>query len=300
MRISTSLAAACILLAGQAALRADVVQLNDGTTMTGDIKKAPDGWVVTDAHGKTTHVAASAVRSIAPSPRGIDPKDAAQERLASLRRSVAAFNDTRVVIDRYEKFIELNKAQPIAEDARKELALWKDRQARGMVKVGANWILPEERAKLQEQALVVVDQARTLLKQGKLRDADAAVTRALEVDPTNPSALYVKGLIAFRQDQIPVARKAFEGVRDAIPDHGPALNNLAVIMWRQNQQMAAMGVYLQAMQAMPLNKELLNNVAEALNALTDDQRKSAIAQKVQKLWAEQDVQLHHQLMQIGW
>jgi predicted nucleic acid-binding Zn-ribbon protein len=85
-----------------------------------------------------------------------------------------------------------------------------------------------------------------------------------------------------------------------MPDHGPALNNLAVIQWRQNQQMAAMGTYLLAMQAMPLNKELLNNVAEALNALPEDQRKSTIAQKVLRLWTEQDAQLQQQMKLSGW
>src|SRR5262249_46941942 len=41
------------------------------------------------------------------------------------------------------------------------------------------------------------------------------------------------------------------------------------------------------------------NVAEALNALTDEQRKSAIVQKAIKLWNEQDTQLQQQMMQVG-
>jgi len=53
------------------------------------------------------------------------------------------------------------------------------------------------------------------------------------------------------------------------------------------------------MQAMPLNKELLNNVAEALNALTDEQRKAPLAQKAIKLWTEQDAQLQQQMMTQG-
>jgi hypothetical protein len=64
--------------------------------------------------------------------------------------------------------------------------------------------------------------------------------------------------------------------------------------------MAALTVYLQAMQAMPMNKELLNNVAEALNSLSDDQRKAQIAQKVYKLWTEQDAQLQQQYGPMGW
>jgi tetratricopeptide (TPR) repeat protein len=209
-------------------------------------------------------------------------------------------SDLKTIIERYDRFIEQNKDTPVVAQATQDLATWKDRLAKGMVKVGTQWVLPEQRAEIQEKALLAADQARELLKQNKLKDADAAVTRALDVDPTNVSALYLKGLILYRQDQIQAARKAFEAVKEAMPDHGPALNNLAVILWRQNQPMAAMGAYLQAMQAMPMNKELLNNVAEALNSLTDEQRKSPVAQKVIKLWTEQDAQLQQQLMTVGW
>ena len=294
MRIPTLLAMMCLTCP----LLADIIHLNDGNTINGDIKKAADGWYVTTG-GKTTLIPSEQVKSIELAPRG-DPKDVAVGRLASLRHSVEALNDLKQIIDRYEKFMEQNKGLPIINEASKDLAQWKDRLAKGNVKVGAKWVLPEEKANLQEKALLVVDQARELLKQNKMRDADATLTRALEADPTNVSALYLKGLILFRQDQIPAARKAFEAVKEAMPDHGPALNNLAVIQWRQNQQIAAMGSYLAAMQAMPLNKELLNNVAEALNGLTDDQRKSPIVQKAIKLWNEQDTQLQQQMMQLGW
>jgi tetratricopeptide (TPR) repeat protein len=296
MRVHTFLLAA--IMSVSPAVWADIVHLNDGSSINGDIKKAADGWFVTDARGKVRHVSTEEVRSIELAPRG-DPKDVAIGRLASLRRSVEALNDPKMIIDRYEKFIEQNKESSIAPDAKKDLAEWRDRLAQRKVKVGGNWVTPEERSVMQEKALLVADQARELLKQNKLRDADAAVSRALEADPGNVSALYLKGLISYRQDQIPAARKAFEAVKEAMPDHGPALNNLAVILWRQNQQMAAIGAYFQAMQAMPLNKELLNNVAEALNALTDEQRKSPLAQKAIKLWTEQDTQLQQQMMTQG-
>jgi tetratricopeptide (TPR) repeat protein len=299
MRIHTFLAALILSFSAFSTVFAEIIHLNDGTAITGDIKKAADGWFITDAHGKIIHVSTDQVRSIELAPRG-DPKDIAVERLMSLRRSVEALTDLKLVIDRYQKFIEQNKEFPVAEDARKDLAQWKEKQAKGMVRVGSKWVLPEEKAAMQEKALLVADQARELLKQNKLRDADATVTKALEADPSNVSALYLKGLILYRQDQIPAARKAFEAVKEAMPDHGPALNNLAVILWRQNQHVAALNAYLLAMQAMPLNKELLNNVAEALNGLPEEYRKSPVAQKLFKLWTEQDTQLQQQMTLLGW
>jgi tetratricopeptide (TPR) repeat protein len=300
MRIPTFLAA--VVLASPflgSPARAELIHLHDGTTLEGDIKRAADGWFVTDSAGKTTHITSDRVKSIELTAKG-DPKDLAAGRLASLRRSVEVLPDIKTIISRYETFLDQNKDTPAAAEAKKDLAQWRDRLAKGMVKVGAKWVAPEERAQMQEKALTVVAQARDLLKQNKLREADAAVTKALEVDPTNASALYLRGLILYRQDQIQPARKAFEAVKEQMPDHGPSLNNLAVVLWRQNQHMAAMNAYLQAMQAMPLNKELLNNVAEALNALTDEQRRATVVQKAQRLWQEQDAQLQQQMMQVGW
>src|SRR5881275_2258961 len=109
---NSSLLAAVLLVASCPAL-ADVIHLNDGTTMYGDLKRAADGWFVTDARGKVVHVSADSVRSIELSPRG-DPKDQAASKLASLRRSVEALGDLKVIVDRYEKFIEQNKDAPVA------------------------------------------------------------------------------------------------------------------------------------------------------------------------------------------
>src|SRR5262245_51667829 len=128
MRRQTLLAVAFLLIAVPA--RADLLLLNDGTRMEGDIKKAADGWFLTDRAGKVTHVAADSVKSIQLTGRG-DAKDAAAEKLASLRRSVEAFNDPKVVVDRYEKFVEANKNTPALADAMRDLATWHERVEKG-------------------------------------------------------------------------------------------------------------------------------------------------------------------------
>ncbi len=294
------LAVACTIALASIPVWADVIHLNAGGEVKGDrIVKMGDGWDVYEGGKKIQHVMLDNVRSIELTPRG-NPADDAAGKLGSLRRSVEALPDIKMVIDRYEKFIEQNRGQAIAEDAKKDLALWKDRLAKGLVKVGGKWITAEEKSQMQEKSLAVADQARDLLKQNKLKEAEAQVDIALAGDPANASSLYMKGLILYRQDKVPQARQAFEKVKEAMPDHGPTLNNLAVILWRQNQQIGALNYYYQAMQAMPGNKELLNNVAEALNALPDKDKSGVVPQKVYKLWTEQDNQLQQQLMPMGW
>ena len=300
---ATTLTTVVIMASGGGYARADVIHLKDGSTMTGDIKKTPDGWTVIDEKGKSHTFAADAVKSIELSRSAASPESrlVAMDRLMSIRRSVENVTDPKVAIDRFEKFIEQNKDnKPVAAEAEKDLRTWKERLERGMIKVGNRWVGPEEKAQLQEQALGVVAEARELVKQNKLRDAMTMLDKALAVDPTNGSALYLKGLIFYRQDKINDARKAFEAVIVTMPDHGPTLNNLAVVMWRQNQRMPALNVYDQAMVAMPLNKELLNNVAEALAALTPKEQNAPVAQKVYRRWTEQDTQLQQQMAPLGW
>src|SRR5437879_4837399 len=117
MRVQSILLAAAILVSPVAVLFGDVVHLKDGTSINGDIKKAADGWFITDPHGKITHVSSDVVQSIELAPKG-DPKDVAVGRLASLRRSVEALGDLKQIIDRFEKFVEQNKELPIAAEAR--------------------------------------------------------------------------------------------------------------------------------------------------------------------------------------
>ena len=298
---AAAIALGTILFAVSAPAFADIIQLKDGSSVTGDIKKTRDGWVVIDDKGKSHNIAADAVKSIEPTRSNVDARIVAMDRLNSLRRSVENLPDIKTVITRFENFIEQNKDnKPIVAEAQKDLAVWKERLDRNMIKVGNRWVGPDEKAKLQEKSLQVVADARDLLKQNKLRESMAALEKALAVDPNNGPALYIKGLILYRQDKITDARKAFEAVRQSMPDHGPTLNNLAIILWRQNQHLGALNFYDQAMTVMPLNKDLLNNVAEALNGLSDKDKNSQVAQKVYRRWTEQDTQLQQQLMPLGW
>jgi len=106
-------------------LLADIIHLQDGSTINGDIKKAADGWYVT-VNGKTSLVTADQVKSIELAPRG-NPKDVAVGRLASLRHSVEALSDLKVIISRYEAFIEQNKGLPAEVEAIRDLAEWHER-----------------------------------------------------------------------------------------------------------------------------------------------------------------------------
>ncbi|MEO6435528.1 MAG: tetratricopeptide repeat protein, partial [Tepidisphaeraceae bacterium] len=285
-----------VLAAAEA--RGGTIYLTDGSRLDGDVKKSPGGgYVLTDASGKQTVLALDKVKSIelGVAPGAVAPPDRAKANLESLRRSVEYLDDSGEIIKRYQRFVEQSIGSSIEDDARQDLAAWQDRREQGLVKFGTKWVTPADRAALQEKALRQADAARKSLRDGKLADAESLINQALTDDPQNPTALYLRGLLQFKQDQIQAARKSFEQVSQVVGNHGPTLNNLAVVMTRQNQFPASLNAYDAAMIASPKSREILNNMAEAIWNLPDAQRDTPIAQRVLRRFNEQDVELANEL-----
>src|SRR5215469_2155323 len=109
---------AFFLLAGS--LRADIVTLNDGTRLEGELKRTPDGYLITEASGKQTLVAPSDIRGIERK-RSASTPAGAQQSLASLRRSLDSLNDPAVAVQRLGAFIAQNPGTPAASDASQDL-----------------------------------------------------------------------------------------------------------------------------------------------------------------------------------
>ena len=169
-----------------------------------------------------------------------------------------------------------------------------------MVKVGGKWVTPEEQEVLVGKAGDIIREAYDLMKANKLKEAEPLLKQALDLDPQNPVANYLNGVLLFRADKFVPARKAFEATRAQIPSDAAAINNIAVIAWRQNQFLNSIGFYCDAMLAMPANKEILSNVAEALYGLKDELRKTPAAQKTSRLFVEQEAELEKVMAQYGW
>lgn len=276
---------------------ADIIHLNDGTTLQGDIKRTADGWLVTDATGKVTAIPAADVKSIelkkAASPEG------AEQQLASLRRSVANLDDVKRILERYQSFIKQNAGSAAAADARKDLAQWQDRLNRKLVKAGEQWVTPDEFNQLSEKSAQAADAVRPLVAAGKITEAMGAVDKALAITPKSPQLVYLKGVLLMRQGQLVPARNTFQSVEALLPDNAAAHNNIAVILWKTHAQMPALAEYDKAMIADPGNRTILDNVSEALHALPESYHKNSLTRRVVEHFNEQDAGLQKQMAGKG-
>jgi tetratricopeptide (TPR) repeat protein len=278
----------------------DAIVLKNGTRLSGDVTRSGDYWLVTDDSGQILKINPADVQAIEKTPgAGPASPDAAMNALASLRRSVQAVDDPKVALDKYARFLEQYGDTPAADEARKDIAIWKDRSDKGMVRFGSQWMSPDERAQQQAKSIAIAQEARQLIKQNRMREAETVVRSALQTDPNNASALYLLAVLEYTRGAWPAARKAFESVDDIVPNHAPTLNNLAVVAWRQNQWGAAMLNYDKAMQAAPEDERILSNFAEALHAMPDDARRSQVARAAIRRYEEQEARLVPKMMEKG-
>lgn len=287
----------CWALSAAPAAIADVVRLRDGTAVEGDIQRTEDGWVVVADDGRRRLVPFAAVASIEARPK--TGGDAAAQRLVSLRRALDNVSDPRAAIDRYRVFIAQFDGNPAAEQARTDLQVWQDRADKKLVKLGDRWLAADERADLDAKSADAARAAIDLFRQSRLREAAPLLDKGVADNPRAAALWYLKGVMHFRQDQIAAARKAFETVLTILPDHAPSLNNLGVILWRQNAQTGALNRYDQALRAAPASRPVLDNLAEALNALPDEQRNGSALKTVVRHFTEQDLALQDAMRRQG-
>jgi tetratricopeptide (TPR) repeat protein len=277
----------------------DVIHLKDGRVLRGTVQRGPEGYVVTTEDGKRETIPVDRVKLLEATndPAGADR---AMQGLESLRRAVLNLDDIDQILERFRRFVDQNPDTPAAREAMRDIQQWEERKAQGLVKFAGQWVTQRIREQSRRQSLDNAQQALQLLKQGRMTEADPLLRQALDEDPQNVTAMYLRAYLLAEQDQLVAAKKLLEETLALVPDHVPTLNNLAVVLWRQKQPAAAMVRYDRAMMVSPGNKQVLNNVAEALHALPEDARRGTAAQKARQRFESQDAQLQAELEPTGW
>ena len=280
--------------------RADTLRKTDGTTLEGTVYRADDGWRVVDEAGNETFVPADEVAGLSVGESSDEPAPGRLDvRLESLRNSVANIDNVSIIIEKYESFLEQNKGTPAADEAQKDLQRWLDVRDSGLIKFAGEWITPDERDRRLRETFLEIADARLMIKRGDLRGASAKLQEILRANPTNVSALYLQGVLEQSGGQLGQARSLFERVDKLLPDHAPTQINLAAVNLKQNRHARALGYLEGAMLAAPGNREILDNVAEALELLPEREAQSREGDVVRQLFLAQDASLRQQMSESG-
>jgi len=277
---------------------ADIVTLTNGTVVEGTINRTAEGYLVTSANGTETLVPFDQVAGFKAT-GGAPTPAMGESSLNSLRRATANMDDLRQIINRYQAFIAQNAGSPAAADAGKDLAQWQERRDKKMVKAGVNWVTPEQFEKLKALTSQTSAKVAPMISAGRLKEASTEIDRALAISPTDADLQYLKGLIAYKQAQLPIARNAFQAAAQSAPDHGPSHNNAGVTLAKTHSAMPSLAEFEKAMEALPNDQTILDNVAEVLHALPVANQNSAITKHVVELFTAQDAVLQKKMAESG-
>ena len=101
---------------------------------------------------------------------------------------------------------------------------------------------------------------------GLFDNAIADATAALKIDPHNPLAGPILGLSVYAANNPLLSKQTFSKLAADDPGNLLALNNLAIISFDQKSPDAGLHYYLQVLAVKPNNRLLLDNIASSLNS----------------------------------
>ena len=293
--ITVTLALTTTTFVAADAARADRLVRRDGTVLAGKARQVDGGYEITGDNGLKKFVPSTDIASIKIENTGRLDEATARERFESLRRSSENERDVGRAIERYEAILAQTEGTTAAGDARKELATWRDRRDRKMIRVGKNWLTPEEHDALFSEIARRADGIRAALADGNLNEAAAQLRDASTLDPDNMSFLYLTGVMQYRRGQFAEAKRSFDAVADQVPDHAPTLINQAALLVHYKRWPQAAAALDAAMAAAPENAEILDNVTEFIQMLPDGSRKSNVVDRMMKRYGVQEAALEQRM-----
>ena len=293
-QIAISTRCIAVMFAAAAALHAcgqDAVALRhplvDGgpKSYTGAVSLEGEMVVVSTKDGRvaipTTNVSVITTDSSAPVAAMTEDRAA----LESLRRASDAFARASDGVRRYEQFVRQFSGKPAAKAAEADLAVWRDRASRNLTRAGSRWLEADELAASRSVSTKLTEIAANMLALAQYDDAqrtlDDAAIAAGGVSELSDRAQFLIGVSSWNLGDYPRSRQAFEAVSKSRPDDPLVRHNLAVLMWRQNQLIAAATQLERALSNFPQGRvsafqQALDNAAELLQLLETVEKQSSM------------------------
>ena len=255
---------------GGGGARGDIIELKDGSKISGTMVRKDQVMVITrdgppPQGGGTMTVAPDDVVRVTLT-GSLTPTEKAESdwtRTQLELKKVEKFSDYLAIL---EKFSAGHVGTPAGEHAQKLGAMYNEIAGQDPIKFRGGWMPRAQVEVLQKDAEAKAKPAVALYKSGKLNEALDAAKDALKVDEGNATALAVTGLVQYRLNKLQDSRNSFLKLVDATPNSVLGWNNLGVVAFGLKRELEGLGYYTKALQAAPENRLLLDNVVEAMHA----------------------------------
>lgn len=144
--------------------------------------------------------------------------------------------------------------------------LWKERQQKGMLKLGVNWVPLAEYERKQSQCDESINNACNLIKIADYKGARGLLEQASKVDPSDYRADFLLGIfnsgISPVARDLPRARKHFQVALSRSPEHISLLNNLGILDVQCGDPKSGVEKWIKALTLSPETPEVIHNLAK--------------------------------------
>ncbi|MDD4890746.1 MAG: hypothetical protein PHU85_12550 [Phycisphaerae bacterium] len=223
-------------------------------------------------------------------PAGVDPK--AREKFTEMRKSLenaATGADGQALV---EQFLKDFPNGPLAESAKKDLTIWKDRVAKNLVKFGPIWQPKDQADARRAKADELLGKAEA---EGKLEDAAKLYDQASGQDPYRVDIPVKKAARCYKDKKMREYGKALGDIVKIEPNNVAARNNMGVLQAQDKQWGAAVGNIGKAAILGETEKILDNLDQVAAMAEQDGQSAAQFEQAIQLVVT----QLHNAKQHVG-
>ncbi len=246
---------------------ADIIQLQNGQKISGSMKRVGDQMVITADDGTKTVAKPADIAGVTLT---ATPEEQAAVGWSTFKSDVARADDLATVISLHTQFLANNPQSPHVAEVKESLAGYQQLGQQKPVKFRGRWVPSAQVPVLLQQWKDDAAPALAAYRAGNLNGALAAAKGALVRDAENSDALEIAGLAEMRMDHLSDAENYFQKLATAAPGTGLAWHNLSVIELLQNRQAQALGDFSRALEAMPGNRLLLDNIAGILANFSGD------------------------------
>jgi Tfp pilus assembly protein PilF len=261
--------------------RGDLIELNDGRTISGEMRREGDVRVITSSEGVETRVSAGDVKKVTLG-GGASTQESGKMQWARIKVGIGKAERLADVIAGIERFLKEHPEGEPAAEARKMLEEYRKLSLQGPVKLRGKWLSFDEAEGIKKAWLADAKAAEELLTKEDFPGAVRSAAVALKKDDGNPRALMVTGLGAYAMKDLGKARWAFAKLAELEPENVAALNNLGVIAYDQKKEGEGCAYLAKAVALRPVNAVVLDNAVLAWQRFSGDRKKATSLHELER------------------